>query len=380
MRLVDEAAAAVTGGIVVDPWAAGEIYCTLFHACELTLDVGRSVDWLVAVDGYVDRTGELPISVICRNHLGGVLLAAGRWDDAARELQTAHAIFGDTHRPSQADPLVRLAEVRARQGRFEVARRSLQGVEDHPGAALPRARLAMHQGQPGVAANLLDGALRTRPRSVATVPLLVVLVEAQLARGRHEEAAARVRELTALAVVEQPAVRALAALSSARLARSAGWSTRSRRDPAPDVATLYARATSLLARAELPWELGLAHLELAQALGETRPAVARHEARLALDLLARLGAGAADEAAALLRSFGMTGRPQPRDPGVLTTRQRQVVGCVAEGLRNSEIAERLVISPRTVEDHVGNALAALGLDNRTQLTAWAVRGGVTVDP
>lgn len=380
MELVDEAAAAVTGGLVVDPWAEGEIYCTLFAACELTVDVGRSADWLTAVDAYVDGTGELPISAICRNHLGGLLLAAGRWDDAQRELTAALDIFGDTYRPSRGDPLVRLAELRVRQGRLEEAQRLLDGVEDHPDAVLPRSRLAMSRNRTDVAASLLASAVTRRSGSVASVALLVALVEVELARGRHDAAETRVRELDELAAAtDQPAIRGLAALSAARLVRATP--DRDDRDDTadPDAPTSYARAISLLARAELPWELGLAHLELARSVAEDQPSVARSEAGLALDLFTRLGAGAADDAAALLRELGAPGRPQPRRPGLLTDRQRQVVALVAEGLTNAEIADRLVISPRTVEDHVGNALAALGLDNRTQASAWAVRHGMTAD-
>ena len=44
-----------------------------------------------------------------------------------------------------------------------------------------------------------------------------------------------------------------------------------------------------------------------------------------------------------------------------------------QGLANHEIAARLVVSPRTVETHVGNLLAKLGLSSRTEVAAWLAR-------
>lgn len=59
--------------------------------------------------------------------------------------------------------------------------------------------------------------------------------------------------------------------------------------------------------------------------------------------------------------------PQPAD--VLTRREREVAGLVAEGLSNREIAERLVISKRTVDAHVELILAKLGITSRTEIPA-----------
>jgi DNA-binding NarL/FixJ family response regulator len=60
----------------------------------------------------------------------------------------------------------------------------------------------------------------------------------------------------------------------------------------------------------------------------------------------------------------------------LTRREREITALIAAGLANRQIAERLVVSERTVETHVSNVLGKLGLANRTQLTAWALRAGI----
>jgi non-specific serine/threonine protein kinase len=54
----------------------------------------------------------------------------------------------------------------------------------------------------------------------------------------------------------------------------------------------------------------------------------------------------------------------------LTSRERQIAELVARGLSNREIAERLVISKRTVDAHVNHIFGKLGLSSRVQLTIW----------
>ena len=60
----------------------------------------------------------------------------------------------------------------------------------------------------------------------------------------------------------------------------------------------------------------------------------------------------------------------------LTRRQQEVAACVAEGLTNEEIAERLVLTPGTVANHMEAILRRLSLRNRTNLAAWAVEHGL----
>ena len=80
-----------------------------------------------------------------------------------------------------------------------------------------------------------------------------------------------------------------------------------------------------------------------------------------------------DEVDAFLRR---TGRAAPQEDGDLTSREREVAGLVAQGLTNAAIAKQLYISPRTAAVHVSNILAKLGLGNRSELTAWAIRSGL----
>ncbi|RPA58508.1 DNA-binding response regulator [Gordonia oryzae] len=72
-----------------------------------------------------------------------------------------------------------------------------------------------------------------------------------------------------------------------------------------------------------------------------------------------------------------------RDPGpdtpVLTDRETQVLREVAKGLSSKQIAARLSISPRTVENHVGATLRKLQLANRVELARYAIEHGLDDD-
>jgi DNA-binding NarL/FixJ family response regulator len=75
---------------------------------------------------------------------------------------------------------------------------------------------------------------------------------------------------------------------------------------------------------------------------------------------------------------GPAASPHP-DMHRLTEREREIVGWVATGRSNDEIAERLVVSPATVRTHVGRAMVKLHARDRAQLVVFAVQSGVTVE-
>ncbi len=68
--------------------------------------------------------------------------------------------------------------------------------------------------------------------------------------------------------------------------------------------------------------------------------------------------------------------PHP-DLGRLTDREREVVGWVATGRSNDEIAAALVVSPDTVRTHVSRAMIKLGARDRAQLVVFAIQSGLT---
>jgi DNA-binding NarL/FixJ family response regulator len=136
-------------------------------------------------------------------------------------------------------------------------------------------------------------------------------------------------------------------------------------------------AAAGFAKLGMPFDEAHARLAAAAALADQGSPLARPEARAACDTFERLGARRdADRAAALLRSLGGAGRSAARGAREeLTAREREVLDLLSTGLSNAAIAERLVISPRTAEHHVGRVLAKLGVGSRAAAVAAALREG-----
>jgi DNA-binding NarL/FixJ family response regulator len=80
-------------------------------------------------------------------------------------------------------------------------------------------------------------------------------------------------------------------------------------------------------------------------------------------------------------AHGSSSGRAPAELAELTPREREVMGLVAAGLSNAEIAERLVVTPATAKTHVSRARRKLGARDRAQLVVYAfVTGLVTAGP
>jgi DNA-binding NarL/FixJ family response regulator len=124
-----------------------------------------------------------------------------------------------------------------------------------------------------------------------------------------------------------------------------------------------------------------------------RPFLALSRLGLARSLVARANPGdlatargLAAEAAAEFRRLGLPVRLAAADTLIteidaaeraaspLSPREAEVTSLIALAMSNRQIAERLVLSERTVETHVRSILAKLGYSTRTEIAAWALRG------
>jgi DNA-binding NarL/FixJ family response regulator len=69
----------------------------------------------------------------------------------------------------------------------------------------------------------------------------------------------------------------------------------------------------------------------------------------------------------------------PAPPDDLTEREFEVLGLIAAGLNNRQIADKLVISEKTVKTHVSSILGKLHVEDRTQAAVYALRHGLAPD-
>jgi DNA-binding CsgD family transcriptional regulator len=365
MQLLDEALAGVSAGEVADPVGIEEIFCQLFSACEVAHDVDRADQWLRVGTAVADRLQLRGVSAYCHTHFGGVMTAAGRWTQAEESLVEGLRLWNLSRSTLGRGSAARLADLRVRQGRLEEAEALLAELPEDVDSARPRAALALAAGDAARAEEILDRALRAvGAGGLGAVPLLSLLVDTHLVAGRVEDARSTAHKLEGYDGVRTPYVAAVTALALGRIAMTSGE---------PDAGSHLRDSLDHFARAQRPLEAARARLELARACADARPDVAVDEARRALNAFRELHASRyADEAAALLRSLGVR-TPGPRSGEVLTAREAEVLELIGLGLSNRQMADRLVLSAKTVEHHVGRILAKLGLRNRTEAAAYAVR-------
>jgi DNA-binding NarL/FixJ family response regulator len=362
LALVDEAMASATSGEVENLMAISEIFCVTLSACEIAGETTRAEHWYHAADEFARQYRCSFLSAYCRTAYGSLLVETGRWQDAETALTTAIEQFEQGHRGLRVNALFKLADLQISQGRLEEAAVLLAGYEDHSAALLPLARLHFARGDSPLARAILDQALAAQGRSVA---LLTLLVQLLLATGAIEEAQVAADELTTLAVsTRSNLLLAHADLSRGQVKRHLGDYT-APLDFQSALVHLRDYAQSRLA--------SRARMEMAYTLKDTDPVGAGAWANAALASFNRLGAKhEAAEATRLLRELGIAPHRSTQTRDLLTRREQEVLALLAAGLSNKAIAERLVISVKTVEHHVSQILGKTGLHSRAEAAAFAL--------
>lgn len=348
------------------PRATSVLYCAAIGSCYEVQEIARAAEWSVALDQWLGTLPQLGGAYFgnCRIYRAILMRLRGHWDRAEAELRQACRDLAVDGKLVAGHAWYELGELRRLRGEpgveeaFEQA--TAFGHVAQPGLALYR----LGQGNAQVAATGLRRVLAERERAADRLVLLPAVAEVSLAAGRIEDAKEVVAELAEsaqtfpttamLAIVD--AVRGALALSEGR--------------PADALPRL--RAASDWWRAlEAPYETAQVGVRIGQAcraLGDEEGA--RMELRGALATFERLGARPDTSRVRDLM------RGHVAHLAMLSPREVEVLGLIALGRTNAEIATQLRLSERTVHRHVSNILTKLGVRSRTSAAAYAVQHGL----
>ncbi len=390
VRLLDEAASAALSGELTDPVSIAFSCCYLVTACERVRDLERAVQWCRRLAQYCEKTRYNSMLAHCKTQHAGVLTWSGKWSDAETALYAALKQLADTRPALEPGAVLRLADLRRRQGKLDEAEALVGPLEGQPGVLALRAELALDRGDAAGAVQLAERHARQIEASYGLDRFFAVelLVRAHAATSADEagDLEAWVAEL--LTFVERTmsdALRGAACVCAGHAAARRGELSEARR--------AFEDSVDAYARAGMPFERACARLELARVLLRLSDARGSDlQARTAHGAFAELGAARHERLAAELLGEaapsspkGPTSTEPPAasqsqaargSPDGLTARELEVLSLIADGLSNAEIGKRLFVSEFTIKRHVANILTKLSLSSRAAAAAYAVRRGL----
>jgi DNA-binding NarL/FixJ family response regulator len=379
MRRLDEVNAAIVAGELKDLVAIALSCCYMIAACERVRDYDRAVQWCARLKVFCAKWGLRPLFAVCRTQYASICMWRGTWMEAEQELIAAGDELAASRPAMTPDAVVRLAELRRRQGRLTEASSLFEQAGSHGLALLGRAELAFDRGDMRAAAEHVDRYLRRVPTQNRTdrAAGLELLVRAQAAAGELDGARTALAELTAItAVVATLPLKAATSLASGWVAMASDDVDGARRH--------FEDAVDRFVQSNAPYEVARARIELARALASLdRTDDAAIEARRAIDVLTELRAELEISRARLLLDSlpeSTTASPtRARDGSGLTVRELEVLRLVADGLTNQAIAEKLFVSDHTVHRHLANILNKLSVSSRAAAVAQAARRGLLAE-
>jgi ATP/maltotriose-dependent transcriptional regulator MalT len=322
--------------------------------------VRATEQWLAGLSSAVLFTG------ICRVHRAQVLHGRGEWDSAEEEVRRVCAELDGFSVATVAEAYYEAGTIRHSRGDLAGAEEALRsahrlGRDPQPGLAL----LRLAQGRVPVAEASIRVALAATGSGnpLARVPLLEAQVRIALAARDLDTAGAACAELAATAGTFDSSGLAVAATQARGAVLLAGGR------PEEAVGVLRG-ACGRWQDLHAPYECARVRVLLARAyreLGDEDAAALELDA--AAPVFDRLGAALdAVDVAQLRRGRSL--------PGGLTEREAEVLGLVAAGRTNQEVADALVLSRKTVARHLSNIFTKLGLTSRTAAAAFAYQHGL----
>src|SRR5262249_20449022 len=164
-------------------------------------DYDRAIQWCTRLKAYALKWGLRPLFAVCRTQYASICMWRGTWLEAEEELTNATHELAASRPAMTADGVVRLAELRRRQGRLVEAAALFKPTESHPLAGLGNAELALDRGALRSAAELAERYLRRLPLHNRTdrVVALDLLVRALAGAGDVNGAKTALAELKTIA-------------------------------------------------------------------------------------------------------------------------------------------------------------------------------------
>ena len=361
LGLLDEAMVAVTAG-ELSPIVAGIVYCGVILACQEAHDIGRSREWTAALSNWCARQPDLvAFTGRCLVHRAEIMQLEGAFADALEEAHRAAERCLQGENPAAAgDAYYRQGEIHRVRGDLEAAEEayreaSRRGREPQPGLAL----LRLAQGKTDAAATTIRRVVAETAEAAKRAGFLPAYIEIMLAVDDVDAARGGCLELDSLA--EGHGTGAL----GARAAQARGALALAEGDAAS--------ALTSLRRAGEVWRRLKAPLEAARAreLAGLACRVLNDDETAALELDAARAAYVELGAASDLARLRSRGEDTAADTHGLTGREIEVLRHLAAGETNKAIATDLVLSERTVDRHVSNIFAKLGVSSRAAATAYA---------
>ena len=373
---LDEANAAVLAGEVRDLVVIGLTSCYLIAACERVRDFDRALQWCERLKVFSAEWGLRPLFAVCRTQYASLCIWRGSWQEAEQELCAANRELLASRPAMVGEASLRLGELRRKQGRLAEASVLFEACQ--PASQLGQAEIAMDEGNPRLAKDILERYLRRTPSTsrLDRVAALELLVRSQTDLGEMGHAVEATAELHEIAShTRMVPLQAVAEMAS-------GYITLATQDY-EQARQHFEDALDAYLKVDSPFEQGRARMLLAQALHEAgRTEAAIGHAKAAVGLFTNLGAEREASRALRFQSELISAQKPPlalrSEPGSggLTKRQIEVLRLVAEGLSNRLIGQRLFLSEHTVHRHLSNILTKLNASSRAAAIAQAGRLGL----